>query len=226
MTFLCEFICTTSSSDLFKTSFCLWAPSASRIFLGSKLQQVPSSQALLPLRSCQYLLGWGLNCRSFSHFTTKQKPAKNKNIPHSFRIEPFVLRNLLDFFQPFTILTTSLHQPPRQNKNIDHVPTPLKNPPTAFKAGLGMVRKRMDPKKHVGRIATNSGSPEAFAHPWSLCSPVKLYKQIVAICLFWVSLSFCFAFFQPSMNSEILRGTIIYSRAARSTCRKRFWERS
>ena len=117
MTFLCEFICTTSSSDLFKTSFCLWAPSASRIFLGSKLQQVPSSQALLPLRSCQYLLGWGLNCRSFSHFTTKQKPAKNKNIPHSFRIEPFVLRNLLDFFQPFTILTTSLHQPPAKTKH-------------------------------------------------------------------------------------------------------------
>ena len=28
--------------------------------------------------------------------------------------------------------------------------------------------------------------------------------------------------FQPSMNSEILRGTRIYSRAARSTCRKRF----
>ena len=100
----------------FKTSFCLWAPSASRIFLGSKLQQVPSSQALLPLRSCQYLLGWGLNCRSFSHFTTKQTPAKNKNIPHSFRIEPFVLRIFWIFFHHSQYSPPVFTSPPAKTK--------------------------------------------------------------------------------------------------------------
>lgn len=172
----------------FKTSFCLWAPSASRIFLGSKLQQVPSSQALLPLHSCQYLLGWGLNCRSFSHFTTKQKPAKTKIYHILSELNHLYLEIFWIFFSHSQYSPPVFTSPPAKTKTSIMSPLYSKIRQRPSKLALAWLGNEWIPRNMLEES-------QQIRVPQSLCSPVKLYKQIVAICLFCVSLSFCFVFF-------------------------------